>query len=124
MLSSLHAGSRSLSSRNSEILIGGIIGGLFATIIMVTILSIIIVLMSLFLRKGAVCWTFQLLKRIILVLSRTDASNKTEVVYEEPDLKLYRAKKDQDIDLEKCPAYGETMPDQNVELKECPAYGI
>ena len=59
-----------------------------------------------------------------IILSRIDASDKIEVVYEEPDLKLYRAKKDQDIELEKCPAYGEKMADQNVELKECPAYGI
>ena len=45
-------------------------------------------------------------------------------MYEEPDLKLYRAKKDQDIELEECPAYGENEANQNVKLKECPAYGI
>ena len=56
------------------------------------------------------------------------ARDKTdsEVVYEEPDLNLCRprAKKDQDIELEECPAYGESKANQNVELKECPAYGI
>ena len=45
-------------------------------------------------------------------------------MYEEPDLKLYRVKKDQDIELEECPTYGESKANQNVELKECPAYGM
>ena len=56
------------------------------------------------------------------------ASNKmdSEVVYEEPDLKVYREKKHQDIELENCPAYGENVnkSNQDVELKECPAYGL
>ena len=50
--------------------------------------------------------------------------DKTEVIYDEPDFKPYRAKKDHDIELEECPAYGENKANQNVELKECPAYGI
>ena len=66
---------------------------------------------------------FQSLLKCI-ILPHTGTSDKTEVVYEEPDLKLYKARKDQDIELEKCPAYGEKKSDQNVELKECPAYGI
>ena len=37
-----------------------------------------------------------------IMLSRTGVSDKTEVVYEEPDLKLFWAKKD--MEPEKCPA--------------------
>ena len=54
----------------------------------------------------------------------TGTVDKTEVVYEEPDLKLYRPKKDQDIELEECPAYSEQKAGERVELNECPAYGI
>ena len=52
-------------------------------------------------------------------------SDKTEVVYEEPDLKLYKEKKLKIIELEDCPAYGENVNKANhdVEMKECPAYG-
>ena len=50
------------------------------------------------------CDVYQLNDIITISGGRDD---KTEAVYEEPDLKLYRAKKDQDIELEECPAYGE-----------------
>ena len=48
----------------------------------------------------------------------TGASDKTEVVHDEPDLKLYWAKKYQDIELEKCPTYGEKMANQKKK-NEC-----
>ena len=50
-------------------------------------------------------------------------SNTTEVVYEEPDLNLYREKKLKNIiEIEDCPAYSKNV-NHDIEMKECPAYG-
>ena len=70
-------------------------------------------------------------------------SGKAEVVYEDPDglqLREYRPKNDQNIELKECPAYEkrneqhyievvdcpayvEKKKDQDIKLEECPAYG-
>ena len=111
---------------NSGILIGGIIGG----IIVITILSIIIVTILVLLshRKGYKLVRYFnsriLIIAIIIAINDIGVGDKNEVVYEEPDLHLYKEKKLKNIELEHCPAYGENInrANQNVEMKECPAY--
>ena len=48
---------------------------------------------------------------------------KLEAVYEEPDsIQQNRSRKDNDIELEECPAYVEKRRD-DIKLEECLAYG-
>ena len=47
------------------------------------------------------------------------------MVYEDPDsVQQYPSpRRDEDIELKECPAYGESR-DNNIDLSKCPAYGV
>ena len=45
------------------------------------------------------------------------------MVYEDPDsVQQYMPKKDEDIKLKECSAYGESR--ENIDLSRCPAYAV
>ena len=67
-----------------------------------------------------------MLDQILTHRSVATVRSEAEVVYEDPDsVQQYVPKKDENIELKECPAYGESREKHNnLDLSRCPAYGV